>query len=309
MLLLSTTGIRYNLSCLFLALNLDFYLGLLHFIEVILLNMALLRSAKPLCTLMRRLFFVTSCVVMPTYALDIAQIDQLTLQWLNVEQQHAQLKKNWHSQKPLLTQQLALLTAEKKQLMTLITVDANNTKNVDIKRKALLKEQNQLEQQQTQLTQQLALLTSQLTFINHLLPPPLKKTWQKEHQALGAEPELSLQLQVALAKLASLAEFEQRISLHEMPLTSPQGAEIMVKQLYLGTGIAWFTSADGQNCGWGQADNKGWSWHFDAQDNATAIKQAIAIFEKKRQADFVELPIKLSNKTIAATAKNSVGES
>ena len=75
---------------------------------------------------------------MPTYALDIAQIDQLTLQWLNIEQQHAQLKKNWHRQKPLLIQQLALLTTEKKQLMTLITDDDNNTKNVDIKRKTLL---------------------------------------------------------------------------------------------------------------------------------------------------------------------------
>ncbi|NQZ87568.1 MAG: DUF3450 family protein [Colwellia sp.] len=258
---------------------------------------------------MRRLLLVSSCAAMPTYALDIAQIDQLTLQWLNIEQQHAQLKKNWHRQKPLLIQQLALLTTEKKQLMTLITDDDNNTKNVDIKRKTLLKEQSQLEQQQTKLTQQLALLTSQLTFINHLLPPPLKKIWQKEHQVLGADPELSLQLQVALAKMASLAEFEQRITLHEMPLTSPQGVVILVKQLYLGTGIAWFTSADGQYCGWGQADEKGWSWHFDPQESAKPIMQAIAIFEKKRQADFVELPIKISNRAIAVTVKNSMGES
>lgn len=263
--------------------------------------MELFSSTRPLKTAIKRLLLVVAlCQVIPSYALDIAQIDRLTAQWLNIEKQNSQLQKIWHEQEPLLTQQLALLTAEKKQLSALIAVDVNNNKEVDIKRKALLKEQTQLEQQQGKLSQQLALLTNQLIFIDHLLPPPLKKSWQKEQQVLTAEPDISLQLQVGLAKLANLAEFEQRISLHEMPLTSPQGADILVKQLYLGTGIAWFTSANGQYNGWGQAAENGWTWHFDDQANAAEIKRAIAIFEKKQSAEFVELPINLVDKLFSA---------
>ena len=157
--------------------------------------------------------------------------------------------------------------------------------------------------------QQLTQLTNQLEFLNHLLPPPLVNSWQKEQQVLGAAPDISLQLQVALAKLAKLAEFENRISLHEMPITSPQGADLMVKQLYLGTGIAWFVSANNQYSGWGQANDEGWTWHFDNQKHAAKIKSAIAIFEKKQQADFIELPFRLVDKTSSLSTLTPVQKS
>jgi len=262
--------------------------------EVILLKTALFRIIQsPLVAMKWLLLFVVCGVVMPIYALELAQIDQLTRQWLDIEKQNSQLQKDWRIQEPLLAQRLALLNAEKKQLTSLINIDGQKNENVDGKRKALLEQQTRFEQQQIELEHQLALLTNQLLFIKQLLPPPLIRSWQKEQQVLGVDPDLSLQLQVALAKLSTLAEFEQRISLYETPLTSPRGKEVLVKQLYLGTGIAWFTSANGEFCGWGQANENGWTWHFDNQVDATEVKRAIAIFEKKQQADFTELPIKL----------------
>ena len=81
----------------------------------------------------------------------------------------------------------------------------------------------------------------------------------------------------------------------------------------MGTGIAWFTSANGEYCGWGQADENGWIWHFDNDVNATEIKRAIAIFEKKQQADFTELPIKLvknsSSEAKSVTIQKNEGKS
>ena len=276
--------------------------------------MALFSSIQiPYVAMKWLLLFVVSGVVVPIYALEVAQVDQLTRQWLDIEKQNSQLQKDWHIQEPLLTQRLVLLNAEKKQLTLLINIDGQKNENVDGKRKTLLEQQTRLEQQQFELEQQLALLTNQLVYIEQLLPPPLMQSWHKEQQVLAVNPDLSLQLQVALAKLAKLAEFEQRISLHETPLTSPQGKDVLVKQLYLGTGIAWFTSANGEYCGWGQADENGWIWHFDNDVNATEIKRAIAIFEKKQQADFTELPIKLvknsSSEAKSVTIQKNEGKS
>jgi len=250
---------------------------------------------KSLATTPARLLVLTiGCNMATSNAADIAQIDLLTAQWLNLAKQSAQLKKSWQQQQPILLQQHTLLTAEKYQLSAIIDTDNESSKDIDIKRKTLLKDQTQLEQQQQQFAQQFALLNTKLSYLRHLLPPPLVKSWQQEQQVLTAEADLSLQLQVALAQLSSLAEFEQRISLHEMPLIAPSGKEVLVKQLYLGLGIAWFTSANGKYRGWGQANNTVWQWHFDEHTDAEEIKRAIAIFEKKSPADFVELPVKLS---------------
>jgi len=245
------------------------------------------------------LSFLLGFTVFSTLAIEIAQIDRLTEQWLNIEKQSVQLQRDWQIQQPILEQQLSLLTAEKQQLTALLSTDNTSQQQVETKRSALLNEQTELEQQQADFSKNIVQLNKQLVFIEHFLPPPLKQAWQKEHQALDTEPDLSLQLQVALAKLTKLSAFEQSISVHEMPLNSPQGTEILVKQLYLGLGIAWFTSANGQYSGWGQATDESWQWHFDDQVDAKPIQRAIAIFEKKQQADFVTLPIALAQKTSA----------
>ena len=243
--------------------------------------------------------FSTFFITLSAAAIEITQVDSLSKQWLNIESQSTQLQKDWQAQAPILKQQISLLTAEKKQLQQMLTVDNSSQEKVENKRSMLIKEQDVLEQQQYSLSQQVALLNKQLILIDDILPPPLKAAWKNEHDALGVDPELSLQLQVSLAKLNKLNMFAERISVHEMPLVSPQGNEILVKQVYLGLGIAWFTSANGQYTGWGQATNESWVWHFDTTIDAEKIAETIAMFEKKTQADFVTLPMYLANKTLA----------
>ncbi|TYK64982.1 DUF3450 family protein [Colwellia echini] len=239
-------------------------------------------------------------------AVNTAQIEDLTQQWLDIEKQSVQLQTNWQMQQPILRQQITLLNEEKSQLTKMLQVDNSSQAQVEVKRSELLQQQNELEQQQQQLTNQLIVLNKQLLNLNNLLPPPLTDAWQSEDQVLDAEPTTSQQLQVSLAKLDKLNAFNQRISIHEKPLTAPNGNEILVKQFYLGLSSAWFTSANGEYRGWGQATDNGWQWYFDEQLSADAIQQAIAIFEKKQQADFVALPMVLQNKPVNTT--NALGK-
>ena len=229
-----------------------------------------------------------------TQASSLTQADRLTQQWLDTDRQTSHLVTSWQRQKPVLNQRLTLLAAEKKQLEGILKQGQDSQEDVTIKRTELLQQQSRLEQQQTELTNKLTLLDGQIERMFALLPPPLKNKWQQEQAALPEEPQSSDALQLALAKLSSLMDFQQRISVHEAPISITGEDAVMVKQLYLGVGAAWFVSADGKLKGRGYAKDNTWTWVEEQNIDAAEIQKAIEVFERRQQADFVTLPVILA---------------
>jgi hypothetical protein len=195
----------------------------------------------------------------------------------------------------LLKQRIILLLIEKIQLQALLSEKSTDSSEVEQKRLKLIQEQSELESQQEKLSQGMGLLRQQLNAIQGLLPSPLLKSWQQENANLSAIGQMSEQLQVALAQLSNLAEFDHRISVMQHTIVNSQNENILVKQLYLGAGLAWFVSLDGSYVGTGQVTEKGWVWQFDQSLDSNEIRKAIAIFEKQSEADFVELPFELAS--------------
>ena len=226
-------------------------------------------------------------------AANVSNTDKLVQQWLSLEQQSAALEQQWQQTEPLLQQRLQLLRAEKKQLQSLLAHKQQDAGSVEEKRAQLLETQNQLEQDQAKTQKQLAVLTQALAALQPQLPPPLAQQWQKEQGALN-KTESSNQLQVALAQLSQLLEFNQRISVNEDTLKAPEGQQVVVKQLFLGASYAWFASQDGSFSGTGRNIDGRWQWSFNNTLPSQAILDAIAMFEKRREADFIQLPIVLS---------------
>ena len=244
-------------------------------------------------------------VVSSTLASSPAQIDRLTQQWLDTERQASHLQSDWKEQEPLLVQRLTLLKAEKLQLQTLLQKNNTNDSDVDARRAELLAEQTALEKQQTQVATMLSLLLSRTVSMASQLPPALLSAWKKEQDTLEENAETSPKLQVALAQLNHIADFDRRITVHEGPITTADGNTILVKQLYLGLSMAWFSSRDGKHVGWGQANSEGWNWHFDSSINVDEIRKSINIFEKLQTAEMVNLPIYLSAQS---ALQSSIGE-
>lgn len=229
------------------------------------------------------------------------QIDSLTAKWLSLERQSRTLESDWTLRKPSMQQRITLLRQEKKQLHSLLEQTEGQQDEVANKRSELLQQQNLLEQQQALVGTQIARLQVQVDRLYRQLPPPL----QIDEQGSQIEPDnASQQLQQLIARLNRVAEFDQRISINEQLLPTPEGKSVMVKQFYLGAGNAWFTSADGSYRGWGQASPTGWQWHFDGQMDAQQLLKAIAIFEKRQAADFVQLPLNLMTTEPAQTASS-----
>lgn len=223
-------------------------------------------------------------------ALDTGQAERLVEKWLATERQATVLQSDWQAQKPLLEQRIALLKAEREQLRA--ALKNHQLDEVEARRAELLQQQTAMEAEQAALRPQLKTLSAQLQGLTQLLPPPLLNAWNKE-AAVADEQDISLQLQALLARLSRLAEFDQRINIHEMTLTEPAGKTVLVKQLYLGVGGAWFTSQDGSYAGTGRATPEGWRWHFDEALDSATVKRAIAIHQKQRAPEFVALPLRL----------------
>lgn len=230
------------------------------------------------------------------------QLDALVQQWLALEQQQLNQQKDWQLRKQSLQQGISLLQAEIKQLQQLQTQNTQQHNAVDEQRTALLAQQQQLEQQQQQGAEFIDTLLLQVSSMQSQLPPPLQQLWQQELASLPEQAEPSVTLQRALLLLSKLAEFQHRLSLDEMTLTTDQGQPVRVRQLYLGASQAWFSSADGSYAGIGLPDSNGWHWQFDSNIAGVHVLQAIAMVEKKAQAELISLPIQLSVQTAASSA-------
>lgn len=241
-------------------------------------------------------------VAQPSAAMDDSlmpvEVDRMTQQWLDLERQTSHLRASWTEQQPILKQQRALLKAEKAQLQSVLKQSSTSEGDVEKRRAELMAEQTQLEQAQVQLGQALSLLSSQLQDMAAQLPPVLQAAWQAEQGDLAlagsSDNAHSEHLQRSLAQLNLLADFDQRVTVHEGVLDGEDEKPILVKQLFLGLGMAWFVSRDGETAGWGQADEHGWNWHFDEGIEGDAITAAIAMYEKRQSADLLSLPIYLS---------------
>ncbi|MDO6567707.1 DUF3450 family protein [Alteromonas sp. 1_MG-2023] len=227
-------------------------------------------------------------------AADLTQIDRLTQQWLDIQRQTSQLVVDWQSSEPVLQQRVTLLSAEKKQLQEILNQSKDSQEDVTKRRTELLQQQSNLEQQQAALANKLSLLEDQVTHFSNLLPPPLQNAWAQQQISTSDDNDTSKNLQAALGKLNSLMDFQKRISVHEGPISLSSEGEVMVKQLYLGVSAAWFVSADGKLTGQGLVKDGQWMWVEDPSLSGDEIMKAIDIFERRKQADFIELPVRLT---------------
>ncbi|MEQ5809855.1 DUF3450 family protein [Alteromonas sp. NFXS44] len=220
-------------------------------------------------------------------------MDGLTRQWLHIEAQERKLVMDWQEQEPVVRQRIDLLKAEKSQLQEILATSNDSQDDVDARRNALLAEQNTLESQQADVTGALSSLVTRINSLYESLPPPLKFNWDKEDAALAGDggDNPSQILQVALAKLSRLEQFDSKLTVNEDVLTAPDGKEVVVKQLYLGSQLAWFANNDGSVAGSGYPENGQWTWHFDDSVDGEAISRALAVFERRQQPEFIALPL------------------
>ncbi|MAD90920.1 MAG: hypothetical protein CMK64_14560 [Pseudoalteromonas sp.] len=236
---------------------------------------------------------------------------KLLKKWLALEQQSGALKQNWAERKLRLQQQLSLLEQEQTALEALIKDNQDSSGLVSKQRLELTQKQTLLETEQAALAQNTDALLHYISELHKRFPPPLYSTWQEELAQLEAIKDNSEKLELALRMIKQATDFNSRIAKHTALLAvSHQGQtqQVLVEQIYLGLGHGWYLSSDQKYFGYGRSSQHGWQWwHGEAvnqvlpmQTTKADIARVIRILKTPTQAQYVQLPIALSNEQAGA---------
>lgn len=235
----------------------------------------------------------------------VEKTDSLIQKWLAIEQQRNAMINDWHQQEPLLKQRLVLLKQEQVQLEKNLASSDDTDSEVEKKRSQLLESQNNMESGQALLEKSLIDYFQVIAQIQPQLPPPLFNTWQSKLSASEfSSADTTKKLNTLLELLEQLNDFEQRISHAQtaLILPTPEGEkEIMVQQLYIGLAQAWYVSLDGRLVGRGTPEASGWRWQADNSVSGETVLSAIAMVERRSEAQFLQLPISLTSTETVVT--------
>lgn len=215
----------------------------------------------------------------------------LVKNWLGLEQQSSALKTNWHQIKPILQQRVKLLTAEKKALSKQLTEQVNKKSTVEGKREQLIRQQNEAEIEQQKIVLWLDEQWLKIQNTSPKIAPPLLESWQQQMSAYSEDLPASEKLSLVLSLWKKKKHFDQKITQVQSVVTTKEGKEILVEQLYIGSGLGWYVSVDGTEYGLGKTTPSGWQWHKPDADISQQVKQSIAMYRLQNEADFISYPL------------------
>jgi hypothetical protein len=222
----------------------------------------------------------------------IQEVDALAQQWTSLEHQKDELRAEWRTQKPILEQQLLLLTRETTELNTLLEATAQQQGEVEQRRLEMTEEQTRLEEDSVALEASLAQASLDLHSLQRDLPPPLAEAWAEELARLDNPLDtVTERFQKLLQLLGQLDDFDAKVTLNEEVMTLGDGRDHVVKQVYLGLSHGWYVTADRQFAAAGGPGADGWSW-TPVTDGAP-IAQIVGILEQSLDPDFVSIALEL----------------
>lgn len=243
--------------------------------------------------------FPTFCAV-SVFAASPTEIDNLVLQWNQIERQKSQITSSWAVRKQMLELQLQLLVDEEVALSGLLENSDEQQTAVEVKRAELLSSQESMETSQALVESSLARALITLHNLHALLPPPLKNSWNQNIARLNMEGTTgSEQLEASLELLNQLEEFNSRIAVSQVLMTFEGGQQVQVDQLYVGIAQGWYLSANGDYFGYGRATPEGWEWqHKDSLSGELALETVQSLFANAKQEvspQLVSLPIDITD--------------
>lgn len=223
----------------------------------------------------------------------VSTYQSLVKDWLSLEKQSAALKKDWRQKKPILKQRIKLLSAERIVLTKQLTAQSSQKSTVENKRAQLITQQNEAEKEQEKIVLWLANQWQKIQETSMQIAPPLLNSWQQQMSTYNDDLTASDKLSIVLSLWQKKKQFDQKITQITSVITTSEGKEVLVEQLYIGSGLGWYVSADGSEYGLGKSMPGGWQWHKLDVDISHQVKQSIAMYRLQDEAGFISFPFTL----------------
>lgn len=220
---------------------------------------------------------------------------ELIRQWVTTERLISKEKQAWEVEKKRMQELLDLYQKELKLLDEEISKAGASAGMVDARKGKLEAELKQYREARKILADTMASLLPRIRLLAQQLPKPLKDELAADIELILSEQALADPrdlLKSTLAMLSSAGRFNRTLTKSEETRELSGGKKVTVSVLYLGLARAYFAAQSGDVAGIGAPAPDGWKW--EEQDGiADDVRRAIAVYEKKKQPQLVELPVKI----------------
>lgn len=219
-------------------------------------------------------------------------------QWVETEGLVSKETNDWKKDKAILEDLAQMLESEEESLGQRIEIERNSATESDKKRLDILARKEALEEAGGLVKARLGDLEEQVRNLAPFFPENFKQSIapllrQLPQAGKSSRLSTSIRLRNVIGILSQANKFDNVISLETESRSFADGTTKQVKTLYFGFAIAYYTDADGSNAGYGYPTGNGWQW-IEAPESSAAIMDAIAMYQKGKQAEFVTLPVVLN---------------
>ncbi|MDQ8205227.1 DUF3450 family protein [Pelagicoccus sp. SDUM812003] len=230
----------------------------------------------------------------PTNAL-YEETKSTVTQWAETESLISKELNDWKKEKAILEDMARMLESERETLAAKIEETRDSATEADKRRSEVVDRKEALEEASDVVRSELEALEAGVRSLVPYFPSkyaesiaPLIRQLPKE----GKDTQLSLSVRMrnVVGILSQANKFDNVISLETETREVGDGVSKQVKTLYFGFAIAYYADATGEHAGYGYPTAEGWKWK-SAPEYGAAILDALSMYEKGKQAEFVELPV------------------
>lgn len=219
----------------------------------------------------------------------------VVVKWAETRDLASREWSQWQKEEAILVDLARMLEAEKKDLESKIEAAREAATESDKRRAEIVQQRQELEEASAVVRSSIEGLESRVREIAPYFPDSYRESvapllGQLPDAGQASRLSLSVRLRNVIAILSQANKFDSTLSVETGTRSFEDGRSKQVDTIYLGMAIAYYADASGEEAGYGYPTSEGWKWEAVAE-SGKAIRDAIAMYRKGKQAEFVALPI------------------
>ena len=238
---------------------------------------------------------VSSLFAQESKKIDPTASRELIRQWVQTERLVSEEKNTWKVEKQNMQDLLDLYQKELSLLNEEIAKAGSSAELEDERKGKLESELKDYRSAQQLLVETLAGLLPRVQGLVKQLPAPLHEELAADIDLLNSPEAMKKPREVlksVLNVLTTAGRFNRSVTLVDEVRDLDNGTKMSVRVLYLGLARAYFAANTGDVAGIGIPGKDGWQWE-DRSDIAGDVRGAIAVYQKDKQPQLIELPVSL----------------
>ncbi|MCB9896917.1 MAG: DUF3450 family protein [Planctomycetes bacterium] len=215
--------------------------------------------------------------------------------WVETRRVISQEKRDWALGREMLEERIDVVQREIDSFRQKIDDTQGSIAEADAKKLELSAENRKLQEASTALDEAIVTLEARTRRLIARLPDPIVEKVKPLTQQLPGDDgdsklSLSQRFQNVIGILNEVDKFNRAITVTSEVRSFDDGTAAEVTALYVGIGQGYYASVNGRVAGYGTATDAGWTW-TPADALAPAVLRAVSILQSEEVADFVSLPV------------------